>query len=501
MGSSRSRLLCRFLGPGLLIVSILGGVSSTDARDFPELPVPVPSPTPPTPDRPSDEARDAEATPNAESSEAPADTAESEEQKPKGQQEVNPGEVAFTDYQPFDLESIQEEPFDSKWKNFVAGFRGITRYSLFDDKVKFRIGGKLQVDGTTGAGSDTFDQNYGPIASDIGLRRLSAFAAGRILQFNFNFAFDLGEDWGIDDAWIEGSKGGLEVWGVYLGKLRVGWMSEPFSLERQTSSYNIGFLERSLPVQTIAPGSNIGAMVHDSGSKGRFTWAAGLFSFGQKNDKNASNSLLSVTGRATYLPVYEDEGRNLLHFGVSLSSRSPSGGDTRYRARPEARFIDYLVSTDYFDASHIRLMGAEFAAVRGPLWLATEYIRSDVSAQQLGDPTFDGFYIQVGWFLSGETRPYRTNSGTFDRLRPRLKYGGGNPFKKKNGGAWEVAGRFSSVDLDSGEIEGGRLTDFSASLNWYLNATARIQLNYVHARPKDRGAANIVLLRVQFQPW
>jgi phosphate-selective porin OprO/OprP len=173
----------------------------------------------------------------------------------------------------------------------------------------------------------------------------------------------------------------------------------------------------------------------------------------------------------------------------------------RYHSRPEARFIDYLIDTDYFDASHIRLIGAEFATVRGPLWLAAEYIRSDVSAQLLGDPNFDGYYVQVGRFLTGESRPYRTNSGTFDRLRPRLKYGGGNPFKKQNGGAWEVVGRISSADLSSGEIAGGRLTDLSASLNWYPNATSRVQLNYVHARPKDRGAANILLLRIQFQPW
>jgi phosphate-selective porin OprO/OprP len=490
----------------LAVVAWTGGGLTVQAQGFPELPLPVPTPTPtpspldpaPVPDSAPDTTAPDRTTAAGEDAAEPGESADDE---PKAEKEVNPGEVAFTDYQPFDLEKIQEEPFESKWKNFVAGWRGITRYSLFDDKVKFRIGGRFQVDGTAGSGDDVYELFYPPIDGDVDFRRLTAFAAGRILQFNFNLAFDFGTDWGVDSAWIEGAKGGLEVWGAYLGKLRIGLLNEPFSLERQTSAYNIGFLERSLPVQTIAPGSNIGAMVHDSGPKGRFTWAAGLFSIGQTNDKNASNSLLSVTGRGTYCPVHEDEGRRIIHFGVSFSARSPSGGDTRYRARPEARFVDYLVNTDYFDASHIRLIGAEFAAIRGPLWLAAEYIHSDVSAQLVGDPNFGGFYVEVGRFLSGESRPYRSNSGTFDRLKPNRKYGGGNPFKRKNGGAWEVVGRISRVDLTSGEIQGGEMTDISAALNWYPNATSRVQVNYIRANPKDRGVANIFLLRVQFQPW
>jgi len=64
-----------------------------------------------------------------------------------------------------------------------------------------------------------------------------------------------------------------------------------------------------------------------------------------------------------------------------------------------------------------------------------------------------------------------------------------------------VAGRISHVDLDGGLIQGGELTDFSASLSWYINATTRVKLNYIYAQPKDRGSANIILLRVQYNPW
>jgi phosphate-selective porin OprO/OprP len=472
------------------------------------VPVPTPSPTPPpepsspeTPPEPerAPETGAAEETPqDGDVGEGPAEKAE---EIPEAEQEVNPGDVAFTDYQPFDLEEIEEETMKTKWGNFVAGLRGISRYSLWDGKVKFRIGGKAQFDGTAGFNDDQYEEFHPPLQSGADVRRLELFAAGRIKDFNFNLAFDFGADWGISDAWIEGAKGGLEVWGHFLGKLRIGWFGEPFSLERQTGAYNLGLMERSLPVQTFSPGSNIGAMVHDSGTKGRFTWAAGIFSIGQSNDENASNSLLSLTGRATYLPTYRDQGRHLLHLGVSVSSRSPGGSSTRYRSRPEARFAPYLVDTDRMDVSQITLAGLEVAGVRGPLWFAAEHIWSKASAQAIGDPTFKGTYVQVGWFVTGESRPYRTNSGTFDRLRPANKYRKGNPFKRRNGGAVGLVGRLSRIDLTDGDIDGGEMTDFSAALSWYPNATTRIELNYVFASPKGQGVANIFMLRLRYQPW
>jgi phosphate-selective porin OprO/OprP len=456
---------------------------------------------PPASPTPSEEGEETE-SPAATPSETPAaETQGNDEKNPKSEVVTNPGDMAYTDYAPFDLDDIEPEPMKTKWGNFVSGLRGITRYRLFDGKVKFRLGGRLQVDGTTGKGNEKFDEFYQPIESRLGVRRLTVFAAGRIKKFNFNLAFELGPDWGFSDAWIEGSEGGLEVWGKYIGKLRVGFMNEPFSLERATSSFHTGFLERSLPVQTIAPGTNAGVMVHDAGLKGRFTWAVGLFSFGQSNESNASTSALSLTGRLTYNLVYRNEGRQLVHFGVSASSRSPVGGDTRYRSRPEARSIDFLVDTGTIDASHLTLVGLEFATVQGPLWVAAEYIQSNVSAQLVGDPTFKGSYVQVGWFLTGESRPYRVNSATWDRARPEAKFGGGKPFRKGRIGALEIVGRVSTIDLNDGLVEGGRMTDISAALNWYLNPTTRVELNYIYASPKNQGSANIFLLRVQYRPW
>jgi len=483
-------------GAAAFLAAALG--SDAAAQSPPPWPTAPPAPTPTVTPNPTP-AEAPEAAPVAGAEGAQGDRQEGD--VPKSEQVTNPGEVAFTDYRPFDLEQIEPEPFKSKWQGAVAGMRGLTRYSLFDGAVRFRLGVQAQLDGTAGDASGVFEEAYGAVDSDLGLRRGVIFAVGRIKDFNFELGFDFGADWGVDSAWIEGSKGGLEVWGHYLGKLRVGYIGEPFSLERQTSSFNTGFQERSLPVQTMAPGSNLGTLLHDSARSERMSWAVGLFSVGKSNDNNASTSLLSLTGRITWLPVYRDGGRRLLHVGLSGSSRSPTGGDIRYRSRPEARFVDFLADTGSFSADRVRLLGAELAAVNGPLWAAAEYIVSDVSAELSGDPTFRGSYVQVGWFLTGESRRYRTNSGTFDRVLPRSKQEGIHPFKNGHNGAWEVVGRVSRIDLEDGLIEGGELTDFSAALNWYANATTRIGLNYVFAQPQDRGSAHVAVLRLQYNPW
>ena len=203
---------------------------------------------------------------------------------------------------------------------------------------------------------------------------------------------------------------------------------------------------------------------------------------------------LSVSGR---LPVYRDGGRKLLHIGGSFSTRDPSG-DVQYRSRPEARFVNFLVDTGNFAASRIHLYGLEFVGVRGPLSLQSELIVSEVQGTESGDVRFWGSYVQVGWFITGEHKSYDTGLGVFSRVIPKQESRG--LFKKKPGGGLELTGRISNVDLDDGGINGGRMVDYSFGVNWYLSGTSAVKFNYIHSNVKDRGHANIFVLRYQFRP-
>ena len=317
----------------------------------------------------------------------------------------------------------------------------------------------------------------------------------------YSASFDFGADPGLGEVFVEGMDKGLDIFGYRIGQFRVGIFQEPFSFERVTSSYYIGFLERSLPVWTFTPGNNVGYMVHDTAHKGRMQWAVGFYTFGQQNEANSSNSSLSVTSRVTGLPIYRDNGRRLLHFGASISAREPQGGTIQYRSRPEARFVPFFVDTGDVNAGSILLGGLEAVAVSGPLSIQAEAIGSQLKGTDYGDLLFWGSYVQVGFFLTGDHRVYDKELGVFSRIAPRDKFSGKRLFKKGGpGGALELTGRISNVDLDDGEVQGGKMVDLSFGVNWYLSSTSMVKFNYIYSDVKDVGHSNIFLLRYQFRP-
>ncbi|MGH8579986.1 MAG: OprO/OprP family phosphate-selective porin [Gammaproteobacteria bacterium] len=133
------------------------------------------------------------------------------------------------------------------------------------------------------------------------------------------------------------------------------------------------------------------------------------------------------------------------------------------------------------DVNYFTLFGGELAGIYGPFSVQSEYIRADVDRETGGDPGFNGYYGYASWFLTGESRNYKADKGVFDILP--LK-----PFSLKTGGwgAWEVAVRYSNLDLNDEGVRGGEIDDLSFALNWYPNPYVRLMANYVSARRRRR---------------
>lgn len=375
------------------------------------------------------------------------------------------------------------------------------------ENIRIRIGGRLMLDsGYIGADSDLKKAFPDLEGYDTDLRQLRLSAIGTIYDVaKIKFEIDFARIDEIKDIWL-----GLRV--PYLGQLKVGHFKEPFSLEELTSLKYISFMERSLPTLAIAPGRDIGIMCGDTAFGERMTWAVGAFlvagsfgSVGEATDRLTNAFGYSVTGRTTGLPYYLDGGRRLLHLGVSFShqNRDQNRDDSRLRlsALPETFLTDKrLVDTEPFFTSAVNLVNSELAVVSGPLSFQGELFQAFTDADAVGDPHFWGFYLYLSYFITGEHRNYDTAKGVFLGIRPRHNF---HPFQG-NWGALEVGLRFSYLDLNDGDIKGGREKNFTAGLNWYLNPNVRLMFNYIRANVEDRagppvndGTANIFQGRFQ----
>jgi phosphate-selective porin OprO/OprP len=114
--------------------------------------------------------------------------------------------------------------------------------------------------------------------------------------------------------------------------------------------------------------------------------------------------------------------------------------------------------------------------------------RDDTTAGTGPDVFFHGAYAYVSYFLTGEHIPYERKSGTIGRVVPfenfflveRCQGGTGHGC-----GAWQVAFRYSYLDLTDADIAGGVGHAGTAALNWYWTPFSKLQTNVIYGNIDD----------------
>lgn len=381
-----------------------------------------------------------------------------------------------------DDEEGEEDRWTVRWANG-------TRIDSPDGDVRIVIGGRLHADASFASADAPLREVFDGIEDGNELRRARLFVSGVLYQaVEFKVEYDFaGGEAAPKDVYV-----GLRD--TPVGNVRLGHYKESFSLEEVTSDNYVTFVERSLNT-IFAPSYNFGLQFRDHVGD-RLTWAVGAFRDTDDAGEADSDSL-GITARLTGLPLYADGGRRLLHLGLAASTRDPGEGPVRFRARPEAHLSPRFADTGGLLVDRVELLDLELAFVNGPFWAAAEWTSAELRDATIGqlnraDLSFAGGNIQLGYFLTGEHRPYRTSSGAFDRLRPASAFLG-----RRGSGAWEVALRYSTLDLDDGGVRGGSIDNWTLGVNWYLNSAARIMLNYVDSELEGVGTADFVLARFQ----
>lgn len=364
------------------------------------------------------------------------------------------------------------------------------RFKTSDKAFTFNLGGRIMNDFAIFGQDDDIKEKIGDLESGTEFRRTRLYLSGALGKIIFKAQFDFsGGDADFKDVYI----GMKKLPG--LGTLKVGHFYETFGLESLTSSKYITFMERALPV-AFNPTRNTGIGISNAVLDKKLTYSAGAFIDSGAYGNGTTKGSTAFTGRITGLPVSEKDV--LLHMGVAASYRSYSDDDDadngiRFRERPESHIAQHrFVDTGTISADSEIRYGTEIAFRYGSVSVQTEYIATAISgADGADDFAFSGFYGFVSYFITGEHRPYKNTAGSFSRIKPKSN------FSKGGFGAFEVALRYSSINLNDGVIEGGELNDITAGLNWYLNPNVRFMLNYVRADLKDVGVANIGQTRFQ----
>jgi phosphate-selective porin OprO/OprP len=257
--------------------------------------------------------------------------------------------------------------------------------------------------------------------------------------------------------------------------LSVGKQKEPISMERIMSMAQIPMQERTSVSDALMPSRNVGVVLSGTALDERMTWAGGLFNDWLDTGSSFSDSASQVIGRATWLPFISEDESNLLHLGIGMRYTNAEEG-LRYRTEPEFNkapdYVDTSVDGTPFAANSATLYNFEASWRKGPYWLAAEYVSNDVDAPALGDPTFDGYHVTASWIVTGEMRQYRKKMGIFGPV-PVAK-----SVNQGGWGAWEVALRYSDLDLTDGLIDGGEMDILSLGFHWWLTPTFNFNMNY-----------------------
>jgi len=373
-------------------------------------------------------------------------------------------------------------------ERLVPGWNNGIRLVSEDGSVSLRLGGRVQFDGT-------FQDGEHQLLADIGEPLLDGHEFRRI-RFYFTGVFNDRTEFKAQIDFAGGEAEAKDVWvGLRnlpgLGRLLIGNMFEPQGLDALTSDKYQTFVERGLPMALVA--------LRKTGVRATNTFGglwASVMAARNSNTLGTAGSgdgEYNLVGRLAIAPVNREGGRRLVHVAASASLRDP-GGVLGYASSPENHLAPDYVSTGDLTTEEAVVWGLEGAVTYEQVSFQGEFVQSRVKGMAgASDATFGGWYVQGSYFLTGENRPYEFgDEASFTRVEPHDNYGEGG------WGAWELAARLSSLDLnDTGAgVTGGRLDDVTLGLNWYQTPNFRWMANYIYADLENSGISHAALFRV-----
>jgi len=420
------------------------------------------------------------------------------------------------------------------------------------DDTSCKMGGRIYVDAFFLQGNKSLEASNGAIAPApkdgypfkdgvnlrSGILNVECTIYKRFMaKYQPNFA---GGAVGYDDLWfrILGLPGDFDF--------TAGNFYEPIGLEMQTSSRFKTFMEDGPGTQGLLPGRHMGLMLSNEQLLNKTaTFSIGVFRPTSGNLRLATpdDTAYNLTSRISFAPLLEEKGKELLHFGIGASWISPPQDTISFGARPEVNQGPTLIQTGNMgqllpttptnaaglgSVKSVGLYVFEFAGQEdfGPASasLQAEYMLADVNRRGMGNPTLWSYYIQ-GSVMANGYRVY--DKGVFSR--PKVK---DNAFVDGGWGALELAFKWSQTDFSDKNVpgrsataltgplnagidqtalppgplnfvgnDGGKMSDISLALNWYMTPNFYLRANYTTAKVENSDSLTLYLKKGRFNTF
>ena len=332
--------------------------------------------------------------------------------------------------------------------------------------------------------------NTSHIGNGMSLRR-TRFAVKAQLDKNWYGEFET--DWTSGTPEIKDAI--IAYTGVPGLEIKAGNFKENFSIQRNTTSRYLMFMERAM-VTYLAPSRHLGINARYANN---WLWAsAGVFgpelssaeeqTYMEDGNKDYGyNEGLSYTGKLVFRPINNETSS--LHIGGAVSYREPKLTSTdgyfvgRYSSRNSTGINrkKYLDTDDVKGLDHELAWTFELAGHHKQLRWEAAYIARGMYLDQTVNPLptqwAEGWYAQASWLLFGGSQNYDSNGAKYTRTTSEREWGN-----------LELAVRYEYADFNTGKLFSNKIADtnifggsgeaFTVGLNYYPTKNVKLVLNW-----------------------
>lgn len=349
---------------------------------------------------------------------------------------------------------------------FKAFFKNGLQFETADKAFTAHVGGRVLFD-TAYFGSDDYG---GAQKQDSWYMRQLWFQVDGTLYTNAFYQLSI--DFASGSPVLRWAYLGLKKLGP-VGTFAGGQFKQPFSLGELTSTRFLTFMERAAPTSAFSPSFQDGFIVSNNFLEEKRLFAALSVYKATSNGTATDNGGYGVAARVAAFFLEEEDSHRILHVGFCYAFASTPNGTKQYRARPDIGTGVRFVDTGTIAVDDETLYCFEVLFTWQKLHVQAEYYWTDVNGGT--DPSFSGFYVEVGYFLKGGRVNYNKEKKLVDRphIEDRFHAGGGGC------GAWQVAVRYDSLDLSDSGVAGGLQEAITFGVNWYWNPCMRFMFNVI----------------------